>query len=81
MPRQPTSEMITAPRLGANAGTSVNTIITNDINCAIWRPAYRSRMIAIATTRGPAAPMPCSTRAASNISSDPASIASRDATM
>ena len=64
--RHPASAITAAPPSGASAGTIVNTIITSDMMRAICRPACRSRMIAMPTMRGPAAPMPCTTRAASS---------------
>ena len=63
--RQPDSQRIPCPRAGATAGTRMNTAITNDISRAIRGPAYRSRMRAMITMRGPATPSPCRTRPAS----------------
>lgn len=68
IPCQPKPQISPAPMVGATAGTSVNTMITNEVTCAISRPENRSRMIAMATTRAPAAPSPCSARAASRVS-------------
>lgn len=60
--RQGRIAMIPVPIVGASTGTSMNTAITCDMALAIAVPANRSRMIAVATTRDPAAPMPQTNR-------------------
>ena len=54
---------------GAMAGTSVKIIMAKLTTRAISRPRYMSRTSAKDTTRGPAAPSPCSRRAAKTPSS------------
>ena len=43
---------------GASTGTMMNTAMARDMMRAIARPVYWSRISAIVTIRGPAAPMP-----------------------
>ena len=62
---QPKASAIKIPIMGATTGTRRNTIIVNERILAIVRPEYKSRIIAVDTTRGPAAPSPCNARAAS----------------
>ena len=54
------------PKVGASIGTSMNTIITSDMICAIAEPWKRSRTIATTSTRVPPAATPCMKRAASS---------------
>ena len=56
---------IPAPIVGAKTGTRMNTAMICDIARAIAAPSKRSRMIAVATTRDPAAPTPHTKRLAS----------------
>ena len=60
--RQSNSAMMPLPIMGAMAGTIVKTIMMKLTTRAISRPTCRSRTMAIATTRGPAAPRPWITR-------------------
>ena len=62
---EPSSSMV-APIAGPSIGTIRNTIMMSDITLAISRPEKRSRTIAVASTRPPAAPMPWMTREASS---------------
>ena len=64
---QAPSHRMTSPRLGAMTGTTMKIIMTKDITRAISRPRKRSRTMAMATTRGAAAPRPCNARAASSV--------------
>lgn len=57
-PRHGNTAMIAVPSDGARIGTSMNTAMICDIALAIAVPSKRSRMIAVATTRDPAAPIP-----------------------
>ena len=54
--------------VGVITGTKENTIIKKQTTPAICRPGNRSRVMASATTRGPAAPTPCKVRATSIVS-------------
>jgi len=65
------------PSDGAMIGTRRKIAITNDIWRAMRSPDVRSRIIAIAVVRGPAAPAPQTNRATSMTGSDGASAVAR----
>jgi hypothetical protein len=56
----------------------MNAAMTTDITRAISTPSKRSRTMAVATIRGPAAPKPCSTRPSSSASKLPAAAESAE---
>ena len=70
-----------APRVGATIGTSRNTAMIIDICRAIADPSYRSRIRAMLSERGAAAPRPHTNRAATTNPNDGATAAAAALTM
>ena len=59
-----------SPTPGASIGTTMNTMVMNDMTLDISRPSKRSRTMASAMTRGEAAPNPCKALAARSPGND-----------
>ena len=71
--RHEATRRATAPNDGAITGTSTKMAMAKDMVRAIWLPSKRSRTMAMASERGPAAPNPPRTRHSTSTSSDGAS--------
>ena len=68
---------ITWPMPGATIGMAMKIMKVSDMTSAISRPSKRSRTTAVAMTRVPAAPMPCTKRSASRTPKVGAKIAAK----
>ncbi len=63
VPRHGMTLISPAPSAGATTGTMMKIVIANDISRAMSSPPNRSRIVATAMTRSPAAPTPQTNRA------------------